>query len=197
MYLYDIYNTVTTQLSYDDTNIRLTLKRKVQLVSFYFAIFAIPIFTNVLIYFQVEAQWTNRPKDVSVDVNTSLTWNCKAEGVPPIKYIWLHNGVKMKESADSGNYITNKGKLIFPRLQVNQKGMYQCLASNYVKQLITAAELDVKGICTEIFYSFYQMVTSVSIFVVIQNIRNTSLDFLLQWVNKRFLTMKFCLGFLL
>ncbi|CAB4004369.1 contactin-6-like isoform X2, partial [Paramuricea clavata] len=94
----------------------------------------------------VEAQWTSRPKDASVDVNTSLTWKCRAEGVPPIKYTWLHNGMKMKKSAlADSDYIINEGTLSFPRLQVSQKGMYQCHASNSVKELITAAELDVKA----------------------------------------------------
>jgi hypothetical protein len=95
----------------------------------------------------VEAQWTSRPKDASVDVNTSLTWKCRAEGVPPIKYTWLHNGMKMKKSADPDYFIINEGTLRFSRIQVNQKGMYQCHASNSVKELITAAELDVKGMC--------------------------------------------------
>lgn len=93
----------------------------------------------------MEAQWTTRPKDAALDVNTSLTWKCKADGVPPITYKWLHNGVKMKTASDPSDYIINKGTLSFPRLQVSQKGMYQCHASNSVKELITAAELDVKG----------------------------------------------------
>ena len=99
----------------------------------------------MLFCFIVEAQWTSRPKDASLDVNTSLTWKCEAKGVPPIKYTWLHNGVNMKDSADPQNYIINEGTLSFPMLKVSQKGMYQCHASNSVKELITAAELDVKG----------------------------------------------------
>jgi hypothetical protein len=51
----------------------------------------------------------------------------------------------MKTSVDPSYYIINEGTLSFPRLQVSQKGMYQCHASNKVKELITAAELDVKG----------------------------------------------------
>ena len=93
----------------------------------------------------VEARWTSRPKDASLDVNTSLTWKCEAEGVPRIKYTWLHNGVNMKAPADPRHYVINEGTLTFPMLQVSQKGMYQCHASNSVKELITAAELDVKA----------------------------------------------------
>ena len=93
----------------------------------------------------MEAQWASRPKDASLDVNTSLTWKCKADGVPPITYTWLYNGVKMKTTSDPSHCIINQGILSFPRLQVSQKGMYQCHASNSVKELITAAELDVKG----------------------------------------------------
>lgn len=99
----------------------------------------------------MEAKWTSRPKDASMDVNTSLTWKCKADGVPPITYTWLHNGAKMKTTADPGYYIINKGILSFPRLQVSQKGMYQCHASNSVKELITAAKLDVKGMSGAIY----------------------------------------------
>jgi hypothetical protein len=103
-------------------------------------------------YFIVEAQWTSRPKDASLDVNTSLTWKCEAQGVPPIKYTWLHNGVNMKESADPRRYIIDEGTLSFPMRQVSQKGMYQCHASNSVKELITAAQLDVKGMYGMMFW---------------------------------------------
>lgn len=89
----------------------------------------------------------SRPKNTAVDVNSSLTWNCKADGVPPIVYTWLHNGRVMKQSANSSYYVINEGTLRFPRLQVSQRGMYQCHASNSVKELITAAELDVMGTC--------------------------------------------------
>ncbi|XP_028408042.1 contactin-6-like [Dendronephthya gigantea] len=93
----------------------------------------------------VKAQWTSRPKDASVDVNASLTWKCKAKGVPPIKYTWLHNGVNMKQADGSPNYVIKDGTLTFSKLQVSQRGMYQCHASNSVRSLITAAELNVKA----------------------------------------------------
>lgn len=103
------------------------------------------VFHQFFSFSTVEAQWTSRPKDASVDVNASLTWKCKAKGVPPITYTWLHNGVNMKQTDGSPYYVINDGTLSFPKLQVGQRGMYQCHASNSVRSLITAAELDVKG----------------------------------------------------
>lgn len=93
----------------------------------------------------VEARWISRPKDTSQEVNSSLTWRCHADGVPPIRYTWLHNGVEMGTSVDRSLYVIREGTLTFPRLRVNQKGMYQCHAANSLRQLITTVQLDVKG----------------------------------------------------
>lgn len=90
----------------------------------------------------VEAQWIKRPEDAAVDVNSSHTWKCEAEGVPPITYKWFYNGIRMKKSA---RYHIKEGTLTFPVLSLKDKGMYQCSASNDVKELMASAELDVKA----------------------------------------------------
>ncbi|XP_046841104.1 contactin-5-like [Xenia sp. Carnegie-2017] len=92
-----------------------------------------------------ETQWIKRLTDASVDVNSSLTLQCEAKGVPPITYAWFYNGIRMMSSGNKMNCVINEGSLWFPSVQVGYSGMYQCEASNSVKRLMTSMRLSVKG----------------------------------------------------
>lgn len=102
-------------------------------------------FCNAVLYSTEETQWIKRLTDASVDVNSSLTLQCEAKGVPPITYAWFYNGIRMMSSGNKLNCVINEGSLWFPSVQVGYSGMYQCEASNSVKRLMTSMRLSVKG----------------------------------------------------
>ena len=80
--------------------------------------------------------------DQHADRDSELVWRCQAYGIPRPTYTWYRNGQLL--SGDRG--VTLVGNtLTIPRVQGDQAGMYQCMASNTHGTATSTAQLRVLG----------------------------------------------------
>ncbi|XP_078309462.1 contactin-4-like [Crassostrea virginica] len=95
--------------------------------TFYLHVEAKPIFTIPLM-------------DQHVDRDSELVWRCQAYGIPPPTYTWYRDG----QLLSGGGGVTLAGNILtIPRVQGDQAGMYQCMASNTHGTATSTAQLRV------------------------------------------------------
>ncbi|ELT91389.1 hypothetical protein CAPTEDRAFT_220775 [Capitella teleta] len=67
------------------------------------------------------------PLDVASPVGSSVTLQCLTKGRPRVKTEWLHNGVRVQDSASIS---VSDTMLTLNALEMSQSGAYQCFARN-------------------------------------------------------------------
>uniref|UniRef100_A0A7N4PUK0 Contactin 3 n=1 Tax=Sarcophilus harrisii TaxID=9305 RepID=A0A7N4PUK0_SARHA len=90
--------------------------------------------------YYAKPHWVQMIKDVEAAVEDNLYWECRASGKPKPSYRWLKNGdgLVIEERVQLEN-----GALSISFLNVNDSGMYQCIAENKHGLIYSSAELKV------------------------------------------------------
>ncbi|XP_020863232.1 contactin-3 [Phascolarctos cinereus] len=90
--------------------------------------------------YYAKPHWVQMIKDVEAAVEDNLYWECRASGKPKPSYRWLKNGdgLVVEERIQLEN-----GALSIADLNVNDSGMYQCIAENKHGLVYSSAELKV------------------------------------------------------
>jgi len=84
--------------------------------------------------------WLIEPEDTLSDIGESKTLSCKATGLPDPAYTWFFNSKRIlpgKEFALAG------GNLTISPIEKLHSGMYQCVARNIHRELISSIRLQV------------------------------------------------------
>ena len=74
-----------------------------------------------------------------------MTFPCNVSGTPPSRIMWFHNGEEVLPSTTGRIQMNSINELKFTRLQFDDRGNVQCLATNDAGQKISTATLVVKG----------------------------------------------------
>ncbi|XP_053491809.1 contactin-4 isoform X2 [Ictalurus furcatus] len=94
-----------------------------------------------LIFDDVEhLHWVQTLHDAYMAIDANLHWECRANGKPQPVYRWLKNGQVM---VSKDRIRINGGKLMLLKVNLEDSGMYQCLAENEHSVVYASAELKV------------------------------------------------------
>ncbi|XP_062852794.1 contactin-4 [Trichomycterus rosablanca] len=94
-----------------------------------------------LIFNDVEhLHWAQILHDTYMAIETDLNWECRANGKPPPVYRWLKNG---RTLVSEDRISIGSGKLMLSKVNLEDSGMYQCLAENEHGVIYASAELKV------------------------------------------------------
>nr|XP_022920801.1 Down syndrome cell adhesion molecule-like protein Dscam2 isoform X2 [Onthophagus taurus] len=94
-----------------------------------------------------------QPQVQIVDVGKEANFQCIINGYPVSQVSWLHNG-KPVAPDNRVELMVEPPRLTIKRLDKDDRGMYQCLASNNWDQAQATAELDMGDAGPELIYSF-------------------------------------------
>ena len=79
--------------------------------------------------------------------DTEFTLRCTASGVPPPKFTWYKDGVKV-ETQVTHHILPNEvtlSELKRTRIKVEDSGLYECLATNSVGEANSSAIIAIQG----------------------------------------------------
>ncbi|GAA6089597.1 contactin-4, partial [Tachysurus ichikawai] len=94
-----------------------------------------------LVFNDVEhLHWAQTLRDAKMAIDSDLHWECRANGKPQPVYRWLKNGQAM---VSEDRIHINAGKLMLSKVNLEDSGMYQCLAENKHSVIYASAELKV------------------------------------------------------
>ncbi|KAB5583932.1 hypothetical protein PHYPO_G00101510 [Pangasianodon hypophthalmus] len=94
-----------------------------------------------LIFNDVEhLHWAQTLRDAYMAIGADLHWECRANGKPQPVYRWLKNGQAI---VSEDRIRINGGKLMLSKVNLEDSGMYQCLAENEHGVVYASAELKV------------------------------------------------------
>ena len=68
--------------------------------------------------------------DYTVIVNSPVQMACEASGLPPPSVKWTRDGVDIDNNGTEGARLLSTGALRFNRVQLEDAGKYECVASN-------------------------------------------------------------------
>jgi len=87
----------------------------------------------------VPPKFVVEPHDTTQSVQSDVTLNCQAQGMPSPRITWLKNGDTLQPS----NYfkISQTGSLSILGLMNADNGVYQCVAGNVLGEVTTSAQL--------------------------------------------------------
>ena len=100
-----------------------------------------------IVFFLERPSWLIEPEDTLSDIGESKTLSCKATGLPDPAYTWFFNSKRIlpgKEFALAG------GNLTISPIEKLHSGMYQCVARNIHRELISSIRLQVIGTTTSV-----------------------------------------------
>ncbi|MCI4375165.1 hypothetical protein PGIGA_G00106130 [Pangasianodon gigas] len=84
--------------------------------------------------------WAQTLRDAYMAIGADLHWECRANGKPQPVYGWLKNGQAI---VSEDRIRINGGKLMLSKVNLEDSGMYQCLAENEHGVVYASAELKV------------------------------------------------------
>ncbi|XP_076870175.1 contactin-4 [Brachyhypopomus gauderio] len=94
-----------------------------------------------LIFKDVEQlRWVHTLRDAYMAMEADLHWECRASSKPQPVYTWLKNGQAL---VSQDRISIEGGKLTVSRVNLDDSGMYQCLAQNEQGAIYASAELKV------------------------------------------------------
>ncbi|KAL7891828.1 hypothetical protein AOLI_G00013040 [Acnodon oligacanthus] len=94
-----------------------------------------------LIFNDVEhLHWAQTLRDAYMAIEDDLHWECRASGKPQPVYRWLKNGEVL---VSQDRIHVDSGKLTISKVNLEDSGMYQCLAKNEHGVIYASAELKV------------------------------------------------------
>ncbi|MCJ8729308.1 hypothetical protein PDJAM_G00104640 [Pangasius djambal] len=94
-----------------------------------------------LIFNDVEhLHWAQTLRDAYMAIGADLHWECRANGKPQPVYRWLKNGQAI---VSEDRISINGGKLMLSKVNLEDSGMYQCLAENEHGVVYASSELKV------------------------------------------------------
>ncbi|XP_018589568.2 contactin-3 [Scleropages formosus] len=88
--------------------------------------------------FHSKPHWIQTMRDAAISIESSLVWECKANGKPKSSYSWLKNGEVL---TSEGRVHIENGVLSIASLNLSDAGMYQCVAENKHGIIYSSAEL--------------------------------------------------------
>ncbi|XP_070695057.1 contactin-4 [Pempheris klunzingeri] len=91
---------------------------------------------------------TEKPEDVQKTIDDTLVWECKASAKPKPSYRWLKNGGPL-DPMEQDRVQVNNGVLTISSLNMDDIGMYQCVAENKHGRIFSNAELRVIAIAPD------------------------------------------------
>ena len=106
----------------------------------------ISIKNSVKLTIQAAPKFTIPLMNKHMDDRGTLTWSCEAFGIPDVNYKWYRNGEYFSENSlpaeDKDRYEFQDNVLKIKQLNPERdEGMYQCGASNQLKERYSSAQL--------------------------------------------------------
>jgi len=95
-------------------------------------LFLAPLFSQII------------PPYQSVDIGSSVTFNCTFTGHPTPNVEWFKNGIKIVPNSQIRLLPNNV--LYIKKVERNDKGIYQCFVWNSFHSFQSSSSLDLKGI---------------------------------------------------
>lgn len=86
----------------------------------------------------------NLPSRTEVVENEPVSLVCPVTGSPPPTVVWYKDGNQIDDS-DEGYSLSTDGTLIVMNVDVNDEGLYKCVATNDVGSVAREVTVDVHG----------------------------------------------------
>ncbi|KAM3935364.1 contactin-2 isoform 2-T2 [Leptodactylus fuscus] len=97
---------------------------------------------------QAQPEWLQIISDTEAKIGSDLVWNCAASGKPRPTIRWLRNGTAIPSQKQERIEVSN-GQLKITNLNLQDSGMYQCVAGNKHGTIYTSAELTVQAMAPD------------------------------------------------
>ncbi|XP_075052200.1 contactin-2 isoform X1 [Mixophyes fleayi] len=95
---------------------------------------------------QAQPEWLQIISDTEAKIGSDLSWSCAASGKPRPTIRWLRDG---KPLTSQTRVEISNGQLKITNLNLQDSGMYQCVAGNKHGTIYTSAELSVQALAPD------------------------------------------------